>query len=135
MEEIWKDIEFYEGYQVSNLGRVKGRYKSCLKGTVDHKGYIRLSLRTPNQDKNRRKADPFRAHRLVAQAFIPNPNNYPLVMHMDNNKTNNRVDNLQWGTDQMNIKDYHSSRQGTFGYLQNRILELEARIKELEAGV
>jgi hypothetical protein len=130
MEEIWKDIEFYEGYQVSNLGRVKGRYKNYLKGTVSDEGHIRLNLINPQ-----RKAVPFRVHRLVALAFIPNPNNYPFVRHKDNNPANNRVHNLEWGTNQMNAVDYHSKRQGTFGYLQNRILELEARIKELEAGV
>lgn len=100
MEEIWKDIKGYEGlYQVSNFGRVlsinrtrKGRYNSIVpvkrkfknfKTTWD--GYYDVTLCKDSKLKS------FRVHRLVAEAFIPNPNNYPQVNHKDENKTNNVV--------------------------------------------
>ena len=99
MCEIWKDIVGYEGlYQISNLGRVKSYLKSS-KYPVEqehiltaHKsrGYINVLL-----SKNG-KSRPFSVHRLVAQAFIPNPNNLPEVNHKDEDKTNNNVDNLEW---------------------------------------
>lgn len=99
MEEIWKDIEGYEGlYQVSNLGKVKSlNYNKTAKSELlklrkNTNGYTRVVLY-----KNR-KAKDYQVHRLVAEAFIPNPNNYPIINHKDENKTNNRVDNLEWCT-------------------------------------
>lgn len=94
IEEIWKDIEGYEGiYQVSNLGRVKrvttGR---ILKSYKDRGGYLRVDLCKSGKRKNHK------IHRLVAQAFIPNPDNKLQVNHIDENKTNNSVDNLEWVT-------------------------------------
>lgn len=109
MEEKWKDIEGYEGlYQVSNLGNVRSLYfKNNIcnikkiknkKITKDKKGYCRVRL-----TKNK-KFKSFLVHRLVAQAFIPNPNNYPIVNHKDENPTNNCIDNLEWCTNQYNLK-------------------------------
>lgn len=91
MEEIWKDIGGFEGlYQVSNLGRVKrvttGR---VLKGMASGKGYLLVGL----SKNNIRSVKTI--HRLVAQAFIPNPENKPEVNHIDENKTNNMVSNLE----------------------------------------
>lgn len=103
MEEIWKDIEGYEGmYMVSSLGRVKtlvGRYKNVaiLKEKYKKNGYCSITLY-----KNK-KPHTYLVHRLVAQAFIPNPNNYPVVNHKDENKQNNCVENLEWCTQQYNI--------------------------------
>lgn len=94
MKEIWKDIKDYEGlYQVSNLGRVKRiKLDRILKGFKNTDGYriVRLS-------KNRVVSNQ-RIHRLVAQAFIPNTDNKPTVNHIDENKTNNMVSNLEWMT-------------------------------------
>lgn len=103
--EIWKDIHGYEGYyQISNLGRVKsvprwiyysdGRkyyYQSVLlELNTDHGGYRTVVL-TINTNLTT-----YKVHRLVAEAFIPNPDNLPQVNHKDENKSNNRVDNLEW---------------------------------------
>lgn len=102
--EIWKDIKGYEGlYQVSNLGNVrslgnnKKRKEKILKLSQTPKGYQIVYLSNKNQGKN------YYIHRLVASAFIPNPNNLPQVNHKDEIKTNNMVDNLEWCDCEYNI--------------------------------
>lgn len=106
-EEIWKDIQGYEGlYQVSNLGKVKSltysnQYKridkvKMLKLSIDHKGYIYVGIGY----KPRKTC---KVHRLVAQAFIPNPNNYSQVNHIDGNKQNNCISNLEWCDNDFNM--------------------------------
>lgn len=94
MEEIWRDIEGYEGlYQVSDLGRVKrGTSGRILKGYKITGDYLGVKL-CKNNIKSTQKI-----HRLVAQAFIPNPENKPQVNHIDEDKTNNVVSNLEWMT-------------------------------------
>jgi hypothetical protein len=100
-EEIWKDIEEFEGlYQVSNLGRVK-RLKGThylaklddfiLKGR-DCRGYLKVDL------SNKKHKKQMYIHRLVAIAFILNPLNKPTVNHLDNNPLNNKLSNLEWAT-------------------------------------
>lgn len=102
MNETWKDIEGYEGYyQVSNLGRVKSFRKSSkmhkqdeyiLTPTVANNSYAQVTL---YRNSTRKK---FLVHRLVAIAFIPNPNNLPYINHKDENPLNNSCDNLEWCT-------------------------------------
>ncbi len=119
MEEIWKDINEYEGlYQVSNFGRVKSLTRECkhpLGGTrkVNERimkpekgkwGYLRVHL-----NKNG-KGERHLIHRLVVRAFIPNPGNKPEVNHINGNKQNNHVDNLEWCTSKENIQ--HAIRLG-----------------------
>ena len=104
-EEIWKDIEGFEGYyQVSNMGRVKslnyrrtGKEK-ILKGYDNGYGYLRVMLSKEGKNKQ------YRINRLVAQAFIENPDNLPEVNHKDKVRTNNCVDNLEWCTTQYNVE-------------------------------
>lgn len=112
MQEIWKDINGYEGlYQISNLGNVKSiQYfnhannkiyprNKLLKPLINEKGYFRVDLFKLGKTKR------CRIHRLVAEAFIPNLNNFPEVNHIDGNKSNNRVDNLEWCTHKHNMKE------------------------------
>lgn len=98
--EKWRDIDGYCGkYQVSNKGNVRtmqnGKTK-CLK-LKDNFGYMCVVL---YNGKTRKDA---KVHRLVAEAFIPNPNNYPVINHKDENPSNNCVDNLEWCTQQYNV--------------------------------
>ena len=100
--EIWEDIEGYEGiYQVSSLGRIKRLYKNgkerILKLRSDRDGYLNVGLCKEGRVKSRG------VHRLVAQAFIPNPDNKSQVNHRDENKSNNKVENLEWVTGKENI--------------------------------
>lgn len=109
--EIWRDIKGFEGlYQISTFGRVK----SLPKYTYS-RGYPQLRkekiLKPGYTGKNRCYATVilndgkgYKVHRLVAEAFIPNPNNLPCVNHKDENPLNNRVDNLEWCTNQYNVK-------------------------------
>lgn len=102
-KQIWKDIEGYEGlYQVSNTGKVrslnyKGTGKKKIwKYAITVNTYKQIALCKNGEIKY------YYIHRLVAQAFIPNPNNYPVVNHKDENKSNNVVWNLEWCTQEYN---------------------------------
>lgn len=110
-KEIWKPAEGYENfYQVSNYGRVKSidRTETCKDGVVrfrkgkvlkphqNYNGYLWVSFCT-NDIRKKKKI-----HRLVAQCFIPNPDGKPQVNHIDGDKHNNHVDNLEWVTPKEN---------------------------------
>ena len=104
MEEIWKDIEGYEGiYQVSNIGRVKRLKGFCRKEEKIISFYLNKGYRAVNLYRNNKlKAMPI--HRLVALSFIENTHNKPQVNHIDGVKINNCVENLEWNTRSENIK-------------------------------
>lgn len=97
MTEIWKDIKGYEGlYSVSNRGRIKNA-KRILKPSNNGNGYMLIGLRKRGKRKN------FYIHRLVALAFIENPENKPVINHKDYNRKNNDVNNLEWITVKENV--------------------------------
>ena len=107
--ENWKDIENYEGlYQVSNEGRVKSlsndktRKEKILKPAADGGGYMYVNLYKNGQKKSHK------VHRLVASAFIDNSDNLPEVNHIDEDKTNNNLENLEWCSHAFNIN--HGTR-------------------------
>ena len=102
-EEVWKPIKDYEGlYEISNLGRVKSlNYGGTGKGKIlknieDRKGYLKVCLTKNGRHKI------LKVHRLVAEAFIPNPGNKPCVDHINTIKNDNRVENLRWVTHKEN---------------------------------
>lgn len=112
MEEIWKDIEGFEGrYQVSNLGRVRSfvvpeKAGRILKPAFDgKKNYLFVNLYKEGGSKQG-----INVHRLVATAFVPNPNNYPQVNHINEIKTDNRAENLEWCTIKYN-SNYGNAKQ------------------------
>ena len=115
MIEEWKAIAVFEGlYEVSNFGRVKSltRYKKILKGGIDKDGYRYVKLKHNYNVKHARIC------RLVAIAFIPNPNNLPQVNHKDFNRRNDCVNNLEWCTPQGNVQ--HSANAGHYEKLNTK---------------
>lgn len=109
MQEIWKDVVGYEGfYKVSNLGNIiscRRNYKEGVKYITpfNNGGYDRVTFVTNWKHKN------LLVHRIVAEAFIPNPENKPDVNHIDGNKHNNCVNNLEWATRKENVNHAISS--------------------------
>lgn len=113
MNEIWKEIKGYEGrYEVSNLGNVRAIEKviRCREnvnrtayGHIKKKTVLKIGYEALNLWKDG-KAKLEYVHRLVAEAFIPNDQNLPVVNHLDGNKANNNVNNLEWCTTKKNIQ-------------------------------
>lgn len=96
--EVWKDIKGYEGlFQISNQGNIKKNGKKIVPWK-DNKGYLRVYL-------SYKKEPNVKVHRLVANAFIPNPDNKPQIDHINTIKTDNRVENLRWVTNQENARN------------------------------
>lgn len=124
-QEIWKDIQGYEGlYQVSNFGNVKSVKRMGTNGGTLAKSYYKIGYEKTLLCKgNKRKT--YKTHLLVAQAFIPNPENKPQINHIDGNKQNNCVDNLEWCSAKENME--HAIRTGlrTFDYLCKPIAQIK----------
>lgn len=100
---IWKTIEEYPQYEVSSEGQVR-RNAKILKPQLNSKGYYRINICVDS------KISKPLLHRLVAKAFIPNPENKPQVNHINGDKTDNRVENLEWVTNSENL--LHGRRLG-----------------------
>ena len=119
MEE-WRDIKGYEGlYQISNKGGVKSLHnkkEKILKPFKSNNNYLSINLYKNNKLKT------YLIHRLVAEAFLPNPDNLPVVNHKDENKLNNNVENLEWCT------YYYNNKYGT------RVEKVTKKIECVETG-
>ena len=142
-KEIWKDIEGFEGvYQISNYGNIRSGYTrdngilslekdrckwkilSC-KASGGRTKYKRVNLYLDGREYKKT------IHRLVAETFIPNPNNLPCVNHKDENKENNVVDNLEWCTYKYN-SNYGTCRERTTKKIRDYYSKLKAAQRELQ---
>ena len=133
MTEQWKTAIYdgivYEGlYKVSNLGKILNlNYRNTGKSklmtpSANTDGYFKVNLRKNGENKT------CYVHRLIAQTFIPNPENKPEINHIDEDKTNNRVDNLEWKWHKDNINhgthNERSAKTRTNGKKSKRVLQL-----------
>lgn len=119
IKEVWKDVSFDKKYQISNLGNFKKRNK-VINGWIQNTGYKTVQI-------NNKK---YSIHRLVAEAFIPNPENKPQVNHIDGNKLNNNADNLEWCTCKENVQ--HAFNTGLMDNALKVIPLLKVRAKTIE---
>lgn len=125
MNEKWKDVIGYEGlYQVSNMGRIRNSKGKIRKTFISEFGYERITL-----TKNR-KQEKFQVHRLVAQAFIRLENDNEQVNHIDGDKLNNKVNNLEWCSASENVQ--HAFKIGLHkAYTGYREMPNEKMVKKL----
>jgi len=104
MKEVWETIVGFENYMISNFGRVKSLKRKTSKNQKNI--IMKQGIETANHKivtlYNGKKYKRLKVHRLVATYFVPNPNNYPVVNHLDYDPTNNRADNLEWTTQKGN---------------------------------
>lgn len=133
MEEIWKDIPGWEGYyKVSTLGRVlsinfnNSRRQAIRTATRDRLGYLCLTLHRKGYSKT------YKVHRLVALAFIPNPNNFPCINHKDEDKTNNCIENLEWCDYSYNNKYGNRPRKVLDAYRRNNGSKAERPVVKMD---
>ena len=126
--EIWKDCKGYEGlYQVSSLGRVWSvRKQRIMKPILKKDGYLEITLTA----KNGRSVYE-RVHRLVALAFLENPNHFPVVNHKDGEKTHNEVGNLEWCSVKYNTKHAYDNNLGNF---QENLQKSTEKAKEVNTN-
>ncbi len=104
IKEIWKDIESIPGYKISNQGRIKSHTGKVLKTFHNSRGYVTIRISNYGNPKS------ITLHRIVAKAFVPNPNNLPEVNHIDSNRANNNFNNLEWCTHSQN--QFHAYKSG-----------------------
>jgi len=136
VEEVWRDIEDFEGfYSVSSLGRVYSNYRKgrILKPKIDKDGYHEYAL----YNSESKRCTYRRSHRLVALAFIPNPDNHPVINHIDHTKDNNKVENLEWCTIAHNtIQGYkfNSHKRKGKGFSDLSYEELRAAVSLYQEG-
>lgn len=114
---MWKDIINYEGlYQINEEGQIKNlATNKILKNRIGKRGYCEVMLYKNKSTKQ------FKVHRLIAETFIPNPNDYPCVNHKDENKLNNNINNLEWCTHKYNVN---------YGTRTQRMVQTQRQIKK-----
>ena len=101
--EYWKKIDGYEKYSVSNLGRVRNKDGFVLGPCINSNGYFEVSIYNTEGKKN------YEVHRLIGLTFIPNPDNLPMVNHINQyNKLNNNISNLEWSTNLNNTQSINT---------------------------
>lgn len=106
---MWVKTETIGNYEINEKGEVRNcKNKKIIKPFRNKCGYIYVSLNANGKQKN------YRLHRLIAKAFIPNPNNYPYINHIDMNKTNNDISNLEWCTNSQNMKHAYAIKPMLF---------------------
>jgi hypothetical protein len=129
--EQWKEVQNTNGkILISSTGRIKSLLRDdtgrILKPQLDHKGYRRISVTIDGHKMT------YKVHRLVAQAFIPNTDNKPQVNHIDGNKNNNAVENLEWVTNQENCN--HAINAGLWdSVIAGSRAENAKRMKKIKA--
>lgn len=131
--EIWKDVIGYKGiYEVSNFGRLRnfdnflpGRKRIILKQRINEKGYLKCSLYKKN------KLFTTGVARVIARAFIPNPKNLPVINHLDSNKLNNSISNLEWTTVAGNNKYAVAQGRSLKGEKNKNSYLTEKEVKEI----
>ncbi len=111
MNEIYKTIEEYDNYSISNYGNIMNKHGKILKTELSDDGYYTVRIQISGKPKR------FLLHRLIAKAFIPNPENKSYVDHIDRNRTNNNLDNLRWATVQENNQNKNKQQRNKSGYL------------------
>jgi len=127
MEE-WKEITDYPNYEISTLGNVRNKKGKLLALHITREHYY-IKLYKDSKGKM------FYIHRLLAEAFIPNPNNYPLIDHIDRNPLNNSLDNLRWANKAINSynrksKPHTSKFRGVSWYKKDKKWEVCIRINK-----
>lgn len=116
---MWKDIKGYEGrYFISDDGKVKNGKGDILSPYTTRKGYLRIGLYKEGKAKN------FLVHRLVAEAYIDNPMNFKEVNHIDLNKKNNHVKNLEWVDGSKNVQHAVKNIEGRKEHIQETMSEV-----------
>jgi|SRR5574343_247285 hypothetical protein len=124
--EIFKTIEEFPNYMVSNFGNVRGNYSGIiLKPYYNEKGYSMVTLCKPKQAQANRFI-----HRLVAKTFIENPNNYDQVNHIDGNKSNNCISNLEWCNYTQN-KLHAVNVLNAFKFLKNKPIARKLTVEQV----
>ena len=117
-DEEWRDIKDMEDYQVSNKGRVKNKHNNFLMKESDHFGYTRVGIGT----------NKYQVHRLVAIAFIPNPENKPSVDHINRDCKDNKLENLRWATS----KEQSANQTITNGGCYKKINRIDLKTHEIK---